>query len=87
MLYLLHGRYDSYLSWTRSTDVEELSRRSGVLVVMPEAGRAGFYSDWRIGPGRETFHTRELHRVWPLLIGSLHCQQPQPRRIATTGPR
>lgn len=59
-VYLLHGCCDSYLSWARSTDVEELSAASDVLVVMPDGGRAGFYSDWRNGPQWETFHTVEL---------------------------
>ena len=59
-VYLLHGCCDDYLSWTRSTDIEELSATSDVLVVMPDGGRAGFYSDWLDGPGWETFHTVEL---------------------------
>lgn len=57
---LLHGCCDSYLSWTRSTDVEALSADADVLVVMPDGGRAGFYSDWRHGPRWEQFHTAEL---------------------------
>ncbi len=60
VLYLLHGCCDDYLSWTRSTDVEQLTRTSDVLVVMPEGGTVGFYSDWLSGPGWETFHTVEL---------------------------
>jgi S-formylglutathione hydrolase FrmB len=68
LLYLLHGCCDSYVSWTRSTDVEQLTEDAGVLVVMPEAGRAGFYSDWynggRGGPPRwETFHLVELRQL------------------------
>jgi S-formylglutathione hydrolase FrmB len=59
-VYLLHGCCDDYLSWTRSTDIEELSATSDVLVVMPDGGRAGFYSDWLDGPAWETFHTVEL---------------------------
>jgi diacylglycerol O-acyltransferase/trehalose O-mycolyltransferase len=31
-----------------------------VLVVMPEAGAVGFYSNWRDGPAWETFHLVEL---------------------------
>jgi poly(3-hydroxybutyrate) depolymerase len=42
VLYLLHGCCDTYVSWTRSTDVEELAQRSDVLVVMPDGGKAGF---------------------------------------------
>ena len=60
VLYLLHGCCDTYLSWTRSTDVEQLTARSDVLVVMPDGGPAGFYSDWLVGPHWETFHLLEL---------------------------
>jgi diacylglycerol O-acyltransferase/trehalose O-mycolyltransferase len=60
VLYLLHGCCDTYVAWTRSTDVAELTRPLDVLVAMPEGGDVGFYSDWRSGPGWETFHTGEL---------------------------
>jgi S-formylglutathione hydrolase FrmB len=64
VLYLLHGCCDTYDSWTRSTDVEELTARSDVLVVMPEGGRVGFYSDWLAGrPRWESFHLTELPRI------------------------
>jgi diacylglycerol O-acyltransferase / trehalose O-mycolyltransferase len=65
-LYLLHGCCDGdtgYRSWTNNTDVEELTADSDVLVVMPEAGPVGFYSDWLDGPAWETFHLRELRRL------------------------
>jgi diacylglycerol O-acyltransferase / trehalose O-mycolyltransferase len=63
VLYLLHGCCDTYRSWTRSTDVERLTARSDALVVMPDGGPAGFYSDWLIGPRWETFHLVELPRL------------------------
>jgi diacylglycerol O-acyltransferase / trehalose O-mycolyltransferase len=65
-LYLLHGCCDGdigYRSWTNNTDVEELSARTNVLIVMPEAGPTGFYSDWLDGPAWETFHLTELRRI------------------------
>jgi diacylglycerol O-acyltransferase / trehalose O-mycolyltransferase len=62
-LYLLHGCCDSYVSWTRSTDIEQLSRDLDALVVMPDGGKAGFYSDWLSGPHWETFHLQELPRL------------------------
>lgn len=65
-LYLLHGCCDGdhgYRSWTGNTDVEELSARTNVLIVMPEAGPTGFYSDWLDGPAWETFHLTELRRI------------------------
>jgi len=68
VLWLLHGCCDTYQSWTRSTDVEKLAGLADVLVVMPEAGQVGFYSDWRSpgrdGPSRwETFHLTELRQL------------------------
>ncbi len=68
VLYLLHGCCDDYTSWTRETDVEDLPALRHVLVVMPDGGRAGFYSDWsnngRAGPPRwETFHLHELRSL------------------------
>ncbi|MEU6905526.1 alpha/beta hydrolase family protein [Streptomyces coeruleorubidus] len=64
VLYMLHGGADDYTAWTRETDVEELSQNSDVLIVMPDAGMDGYYSDWFAGPARwETFHTTELVRL------------------------
>jgi S-formylglutathione hydrolase FrmB len=63
VLYLLHGCCDTYDSWTRSTDVEDLHALRHVLVVMPEGGAVGFYSNWRDGPAWETFHLGELRRI------------------------
>jgi diacylglycerol O-acyltransferase / trehalose O-mycolyltransferase len=68
VLWLLHGCCDTYQSWTRSTDVEQLAGLADVLVVMPEAGNVGYYSDWyhagRDGPSRwETFHLTELRQL------------------------
>jgi diacylglycerol O-acyltransferase/trehalose O-mycolyltransferase len=63
VLYLLHGCCDTYQSWTRSTDIEAVTANSDVLVVMPDGGKAGFYSDWLSGPRWETFHLVELRRI------------------------
>jgi S-formylglutathione hydrolase FrmB len=63
VLYLLHGCCDGYQSWTRSTDVESIPALRRVLVVMPEGGAVGFYSNWRDGPAWETFHTSELPKL------------------------
>ena len=68
VLYLLQGAFDDYTSWTRETDVEELDDLSDVLVVMPDAGSIGYYSDWWHGgaggvPAWETFHLEELTQL------------------------
>ncbi|MFJ4713764.1 alpha/beta hydrolase [Streptomyces sp. NPDC088785] len=67
-LWLLHGCCGDYTSWTSRTDVASLDSLRHVLVVMPEAGWNGWYSDWwnhgRGGdPAWDTFHTRDLRRL------------------------
>jgi S-formylglutathione hydrolase FrmB len=64
VLYLLHGCCDTYAAWTRSTDIEKLPALRHVLVVMPDGGAVGFYSNWRAGrPAWETFHVDELRVI------------------------
>lgn len=65
VLWLLHGGLDDHTSWTARTDVDALTRGTGVLVVMPDGGKCGSYSDWWNGgtggpPRWETYHLREL---------------------------
>ena len=67
-LWLLHGCCGDYTSWTSATDVEDTDSLRDVLVVMPEAGWNGWYSNWwNFGeggdPAWETFHTDELRRL------------------------
>jgi diacylglycerol O-acyltransferase / trehalose O-mycolyltransferase len=63
VLYLLHGCCDSYISWTRSTDIEKLAAKLEALVVMPDGGQVGFYANWLDGPQWEIFHTQELPQL------------------------
>ena len=65
VLYLLHGCCDTPDSWTRETDVEDIPALRNVLVVTPEAGAFGWYSDWWNNgaggpPAWETFHLSEV---------------------------
>jgi diacylglycerol O-acyltransferase/trehalose O-mycolyltransferase len=65
-LYLLHGCCDGdtgFRSWTTQTDVEQFTAQANLLIVMPEGGPGGFYSDWLTGPAWETFHLTELRRL------------------------
>lgn len=64
-LWLLAGCCGDYTAWSERTDVADIASLHNVLVVMPEAGGAGFYSDWWNGgaggaPAWETFHLTEL---------------------------
>lgn len=67
-LWLLHGCCGDYTSWTEMTDVAEIPALRDVLVVMPEAGWNGWYTDWwnqgaGTGDDWETFHTVELRHL------------------------
>jgi diacylglycerol O-acyltransferase/trehalose O-mycolyltransferase len=68
VLYLLHGCCDTLDSWTREIDVEDLPQLRHVLVVTPEGGDVGWYSNWwNYGaggpPAWETFHLYEVRRL------------------------
>jgi S-formylglutathione hydrolase FrmB len=65
VLYLLHGGFGNYRDWTDAGDAERITAGRPLVVVMPDAGRGGWYSDWanfgRGGPPAwETFHISEL---------------------------
>nr|WP_206313861.1 alpha/beta hydrolase family protein [Streptomyces coryli] len=67
-LWLLHGCCGDYTAWTSMTDVARTAELRDTLVVMPEAGWNGWYSDWWNSgaggdPAWETFHTGELRRL------------------------
>jgi S-formylglutathione hydrolase FrmB len=65
VLYLLHGAYDHYKSWTDEGAAEKITAGLDAIVVMPEGGNGGWYTDWYKGgkggpPEWETFHIGEL---------------------------
>lgn len=64
MALLLHGRSENGTTWSERTDLEQFD---GMVVVMPDGGRVGWYTDWYddscCGPQRqrwESFHLGEL---------------------------
>jgi S-formylglutathione hydrolase FrmB len=68
VLYLLDGSNGAYTTWTEVFDVETLTAPTNLLVVMPDAGVDGWYSDWwndgKGGqPAWETFHLVELRQL------------------------
>jgi S-formylglutathione hydrolase FrmB len=65
VLYAYQGGNDTYVSWTRSTDIAAVASHYGVMVVMPEGGTDGSFTNWfNYGKGGtpkwETFHTSEV---------------------------
>ncbi|WP_327582548.1 esterase family protein [Nonomuraea sp. NBC_00507] len=61
VLYLLHGCCSpNHLVWVDEGGAERLTQDLRAIVVVPEGGRVGFYSDWLRGPQWETYHVKEL---------------------------
>jgi S-formylglutathione hydrolase FrmB len=65
VLYLLHGAGSDYRSWTRYGDAEAITARAPMIVVMPDGGTGGWYTDWYKGdrpvqPRWESYHVGEL---------------------------
>ncbi|GAA3208303.1 alpha/beta hydrolase [Actinocorallia longicatena] len=64
LLSLYHGGLDDCTSWTERTDVAELSRDDDVVVLMPDGGRYGGYTNWRRGgPRWQTYLVRDLFEL------------------------
>src|SRR5437763_11275504 len=65
VLYLLHGGVQSHAWWTDQGDAQEITEGYPVIVVMPDGGGGGWYSDWwnyGLGgpPEWETYHIDQL---------------------------
>ena len=66
VLYLLNGGGGSYLDWTAQGDAERITAKAKVLVVMPDGGQGGNYTNWYgkdgngFTPQWETFHISQL---------------------------
>jgi S-formylglutathione hydrolase FrmB len=67
VLYLLHGASGNYASWTTTGqgDAEALTAKLPLIVVMPDGGRGGFYTNWFNNgaggrPRWEDWHVKQL---------------------------
>lgn len=65
VLYLLHGAGGDQASWTEGGDAAAITAGEPLIVVMPDGGRAGWYTNWRNGgaggpPAWESYHVGEL---------------------------
>jgi diacylglycerol O-acyltransferase/trehalose O-mycolyltransferase len=65
VLYLLHGRDDDYRGWTDHGEAAAITARYPLIVVMPDGGSNGWYTDWyrdgkRVRPEWETYHVDQL---------------------------
>ncbi len=67
-LYVLHGGFDDYKSWTDKTDIEQLSANRQAIIVMPDTSWCSAYTDWwNYGKGGrpkwETYVTTEIPQI------------------------
>lgn len=60
--YLLHGRSDDHMTWTRRTRLEVYAAKYPLIVVMPD-GHRGFYTDNADGPAWAKHIGEELPAV------------------------
>lgn len=68
VLFVLHGGFDDYTSWTSKTDIKSLAATSRAIVVMPDTSWCSAYSDWwNYGSGGkpkwETFVLTEVRQI------------------------
>jgi diacylglycerol O-acyltransferase / trehalose O-mycolyltransferase len=71
VLYLLHGCCGaSHLGWVEEGGAERITAALPAIVVVPEGGRVGFYSDWLRGPQWETYHVDELIPLIEVAFGA-----------------
>ncbi|MFC4532010.1 alpha/beta hydrolase [Sphaerisporangium dianthi] len=60
-LYMLHGCCaGGGWDWLGSGEVKAMTAGLDAVVIVPEGGIMGWYTDWRDGPAWETFHTSEI---------------------------
>jgi S-formylglutathione hydrolase FrmB len=65
VLYLLHGAFGNDTDWTAAGDAEEITADRPLIVVMPDGGQGGWYTNWLNrgagGPPEwERYHIDEL---------------------------
>jgi len=75
VIYAYHGGNNRYTSWTKDSNLAQVAADYNVMIVMPEGGWNGSYSNWfNDGKGGvpewETFHIQE---VIPLMERNFHA--------------
>ncbi|MFD0688190.1 alpha/beta hydrolase [Actinomadura fibrosa] len=75
VVYAYHGGNNKYTSWTKDSNIAKVAAGYSAMVVMPEGGWNGSYTNWWNGgrggiPEWETFHINE---VIPLMERNFHA--------------
>lgn len=70
VLWLFHGGDDDYRSWTDKGAAEKLTDGLPLVVVMPDSGPGGWYTDWQTrstSQGWQLWETLHVHELRPFL--------------------
>ena len=80
VLWLLHGGFGSYRDWTDVGHAEALTAGLPLLVVMPDGGIGGWYSNWRSATpeGPQQWETYDVDELRPFI--EAHFQTRTDRR-------
>ena len=82
MALLLHGRSENGRTWSEKTDLEQFD---GMVVVMPDGGRVGWYTDWYddtcCGPLRQRWESFHLGELLPWADSTYRLQDGRSQRF------
>jgi S-formylglutathione hydrolase FrmB len=69
VLWLLHGGFGSSADWTTAGDAEALTAGMPLIVVMPDAGTGGWYSNWyrSTGEGPQAWEDHHIGELRPCI--------------------
>lgn len=80
VIYLLQGSESTFMQWFDSGYVEELFAGQDVILVMPEAGEAGWYSNWADSPFAQQWRDFHLIQVIPWVDRNLPTRTDREQR-------
>jgi S-formylglutathione hydrolase FrmB len=86
VLYLLHGALDDETAWTVKGDAEAITAPYPLIVVMPDSGTSGGYTNWYNGGrgGQPEWETYQIDQLIPWIDAHLRTRPIRAER-ATAG--
>lgn len=85
-LYLFHGQDGRYSDWTdfhggAGGDLEKITDDSDLIVITPEGGRAGWYTDWvNNDSGQQQWETFHINQLIPFIDENLRTKADKAHR-------
>lgn len=79
-LYLLHGQGGEYSDWTEKGDLENIVGNRDLIVITPEGGRAGWYTNWRDNNPAQQWETFHINQLIPFIDANLRTKNNKSNR-------